>query len=605
MSIESRTALGRGPALAIPGSIIAGMESIVTPRPRRRTIRLDVALLATAGVLLGVSLLPFVDPSLNIVIVDRTFDVALTSLTLVATAGLTALALLRHRETGRLAFYLQASSFALWAAFSAITVTLILVKLDGRLGLSLGLPEQLPTWISGMTRIFVGGLFLASALAAIRGLYVGPSRALRGLLAPVGVLVLLAVLLYPARELLPPLIEPAGIEALLAGPSGMPMLPGMTILSLILVVTNVVLLVAGVVLYRVTWARGGPVSDSFTAVGLAVLAVAELQYAFWPSVYAGLVTVSDFLRLVAYTVLVAGTVAEQRADLRALRKAYSALDRMRATEAERAALEERTRLAREIHDGLAQHLWFAKLKLERLNASLREDERPLAGEVVQALDAAIVEARQALVTMRSGADRDVPLADLLARTMDEFSRSSGVRVDVSSSAGLPRALPPRSQVELLRIVQEALTNVRKHADATVVRARAEVEGRELVVSVADNGRGFAPDHAQGEGLGIRGMEERARLIGGELRVASELAGGTSVEVRLPLHTASLPGVPDVTEPVPTPAATEAAEAPAPDGAPVQAAGATSEEGDERPAPVASAGAPAVRVGAETPRGRDG
>ena len=76
------------------------------------------------------------------------------------------------------------------------------------------------------------------------------------------------------------------------------------------------------------------------------------------------------MRLVAYTVLLAGTFADQRSDLRALRSAYTALDRMRVNEAERATLEERARLAREIHDGLAQHLWFAKLKFERLSSTL-------------------------------------------------------------------------------------------------------------------------------------------------------------------------------------------------------------------------------------------
>ena len=136
-------------------------------------------------------------------------------------------------------------------------------------------------------------------------------------------------------------------------------------------VATVTGLVAGVVLYRVTWARGGPTSDAFTALGLVILAVAEVQYALWPSVYTNLVTISDIMRLVAYTVLLAGAFADQRSDLRALRSAYTALDRMRVNEAERATLEERARLAREIHDGLAQHLWFAKLKFERLSSHAR------------------------------------------------------------------------------------------------------------------------------------------------------------------------------------------------------------------------------------------
>jgi len=163
-----------------------------------------------------------------------------------------------------------------------------------------------------------------------------------------------------------------------------------------------------------------------------------------------------------------------------------------------------------------------------------EEARPLAGEVGQALDSAIVEARQALVTMRTGLESDMPLSDMLARTIDDFSHRSGIRVDMTTGTGLPSAIPPRQQVELLRIVQEALTNVQKHADATVVRVRAEVEGRDLVVTVSDNGRGFDPTAAIDRGLGIQGMEERARLMGGQLHVTSEASNGTTVQLSIPL-----------------------------------------------------------------------
>jgi signal transduction histidine kinase len=519
------------------------MQTTQANRPRRRSIRLDVALLATSGTLLVAALLPHIDPALNLVIVDRTLDVALSSLTMVATAGLAVLAVLRYRETGRLASYLQASSFALWATFSAVIVVLIVLRLDGRLGLSLGLPEQLPSWISGFARLSVAGLFMVSGVAALLAIHGAARRRVRSIFVPVALLALVSLGLYPLRDLLPPLIESAGMEALLAPTSTHSVLPGITGLALATVVATVAGLVAATVLYRTTWARGGPVSDAFTAMGLAILAVAELQYALWPSVYSGLVTVSDMMRLVAYIVLVAGTIADQRSDLRALRSAYTALDRLRVTEAERATLEERSRLAREIHDGLAQHLWFAKLKLERLNSTLADDERPLAAEVSQALDAAIVEAREALVTMRSSPDQDMPFADMLARAVDGFGDRSGLRVECATSASVPSSLPPRVRVEVLRIISEALTNVRKHADATMVRVHADVEDGELVIRVADNGRGFAHVEALASGLGLQGMQERARLIGGILVIVSEPSGGTTIEVRAPLPAGAVPVVP--------------------------------------------------------------
>jgi signal transduction histidine kinase len=519
------------------------MQTTLANRPRRRPIRLDVALLATSGILLVATLLPHVDPALNIVIVDRTLDVALSSLTMVATAGLAVLAVMRYRETGRLASYVQASSFGLWASFSAVIVVLIVLRLDGRLGLSLGLPEQLPSWVSGLARMSVAGLFMISGVAALMSVYGAARRRVRSIFVPAAVLVLVSLVLYPIRDLLPPFIESTGMEALLAPAGTYSVLPGITGLALGTVVVTVTGLVAATVLYRTTWARGGPVSDAFTALGLAILAVAELQYALWPSVYSGLVTVSDLMRLVAYVVLVAGTIADQRSDLRALRSAYMALDRLRVTEAERATLEERSRLAREIHDGLAQHLWFAKLKLERLNSTLTDGERPLAAEVSQALDAAIVEAREALVTMRSSPHQDLPFGDMLARAVEDFGDRSGLRVDCVTSPAVPSSLPPRVRVEVLRIIAEALTNVRKHADATMVRVHAEAEDADLVIRVADNGRGFEHEDALDSGLGLQGMQERARLIGGVLVIMSEPSGGTTIEVRAPLPAGAVPGVP--------------------------------------------------------------
>ena len=200
---------------------------------------------------------------------------------------------------------------------------------------------------------------------------------------------------------------------------------------------------------------------------------------------------------------------------------------MRTTEAERAILEERSRLAREIHDGLAQHLWFAKLKMERLTSTLSEEERPLAAEVTQALDTAIIEAREALVTMRSAAEQDMAFSDMLARTVDDFGDRSGLRVAATTSSTVPTSLPPRIRVEVLRVISEALTNVRKHADATMVRVNADVQEGDLVISVTDNGRGFDVDDVAGQGLGLQGMQERARLVGGTLVVRSEPSGGTT------------------------------------------------------------------------------
>jgi hypothetical protein len=103
------------------------------------------------------------------------------------------------------------------------------------------------------------------------------------------------------------------------------------------------------------------------------------------------------------------------------------------------------------------------------------------------------------------------------------------------------------QVELLRIISEALNNVRKHADATLVRVTAEVCDGELLITVADNGHGFDPSEELVKGMGLQGMQERARLIGGNLAVRSEISGGTTVEVRAPLVARAVGSVSETSE----------------------------------------------------------
>jgi nitrate/nitrite-specific signal transduction histidine kinase len=132
----------------------------------------------------------------------------------------------------------------------------------------------------------------------------------------------------------------------------------------------------------------------------------------------------------------------------------------------------------------------------------------------------------------------VPFSDMLVRTVDDFESSSGLRAEFTASTGIPSSFAPRVQVELLRIVSEALNNVRKHADATIVRITAEASDGELLITITDNGRGFDEANAFDKGMGLQGMRERARLIGGSLRIRSELSGGTTIEIRAPIAASS-------------------------------------------------------------------
>lgn len=502
--------------------------------------RLDLVLIATT---VGLVLLTFAfltDPSLSFALLDRSTNVAINSLTLLAAASLAALALARYRESGRLAGLFQSSAFFLLGWLALVNVAIIVLKVESRFGLSLGgEPEQLPIYITAIARLTAGAILVIGGAAALNIVRRSP-RVRRTLLAPVLALSVITILLYLIRvqvpnldSLLPPFVGPDGIKQMVDDPSFSSRLPDVTGLATLIQSASVAIYLVGAWLYRRSYLRDGPVADGYLALAMLIGAFAEIHFLFYPGIYAGLVTTSEALRLAFFVVLLLGINAESRSDLRALRVAYAALDRLRLSEAERATLEERTRLARELHDGLAQDLWFAKLKHERLVPFVPDEQKGLASEVTEALDSAISEARQAVVTMRAEDDRDVSLEELLGRAVNDFAGRSGVRADFAA-ADLPQAIPARTQVEVLRVLQEALNNVRKHADATVVRVNAEVGDGQLQLSVVDNGRGFRPGETSGDGVGMQGMKERARLMGGELRVVSEPSSGTALHLTVPL-----------------------------------------------------------------------
>jgi signal transduction histidine kinase len=510
------------------------MDRLREGRDRFALRRLDIALGVTAAALGLLTAIVYLDPALSFALIDRSLDIAINSFAVLAAGGLAALALARYRESGRVAGLFQSSAFLVMGWVTFVGVALVLLKWDGFVDLTLGIAEQsqLPMYVWSISRIVAAALLVVGGITALSPMRRLP-RTRRLLLMPIFGVTALAILLYPLRDLLPPFVSAEGMQALIEEPRVAHALPGLTPTAFLLQALAGGLFLLGVLFYRRSYLRDGPVADGYLAMAMLLAVFGEIHSMFYPAgVYTGLVTTSDAIRLAFFLVLLLGINAEARSDLRALRGAYASLDRLRLSEAERATLEERARLARELHDGLAQDLWFAKLKHERMVSQLHEDERRLAEEVGQALDNAIVEARQAVVTMREATDRERPLDEVLGEAVADFASRSGLRADFAA-ADLPAHLPPRTQVEVLRVLQEALTNVSKHADATVVRVTAEAVDGTLVMRVIDNGRGFRPEETSGDGLGVQGMKERARLMGGELRVVSQPSGGTAVRLTVP------------------------------------------------------------------------
>ena len=201
----------------------------------------------------------------------------------------------------------------------------------------------------------------------------------------------------------------------------------------------------------------------------------------------------------------------------------------------RAVVNERTRLAREIHDGLAQTLAFLKIEIDRARTFLQKGNTDQASQILndssRTIGDACLDARQAIENLRR-----VPngrLETWLPQVAEDFESLTSLPVDLDLR--LTSDFAPNQQVQLIRIVQEALTNIRKHAEASRVRIAAWEDGQEAVIEVADNGCGFSPsDSITAARFGLRGMRERAESIGAEFQVVSYPNEGTTVRLHIPL-----------------------------------------------------------------------
>jgi two-component system NarL family sensor kinase len=212
-----------------------------------------------------------------------------------------------------------------------------------------------------------------------------------------------------------------------------------------------------------------------------------------------------------------------------------AVERARLAEEEAGAARaaERARLAREIHDTLAQDLAALGLQLESALRSLPADS-PAAQRVATALDVArtsLAQARASVLSLRADPLAGRALATALAALARELTSQTGMRVTLHQHGAT--ALPAATEGELFRIASEALANARLHAAASRIEIELRDEGDTVALRIRDDGAGFDPASRAGDRYGLRGMEERARLAGGRLRLESAPARGTLIEAIVP------------------------------------------------------------------------
>ena len=201
---------------------------------------------------------------------------------------------------------------------------------------------------------------------------------------------------------------------------------------------------------------------------------------------------------------------------------------------EAAVSNERGLLAQELHDSIAQSLAFLKIQVQLLRTAASRDDRAALRHVVDEIEAGVKESysdvRELLVHFRTRADAE-EIEPALRTTLHKFHHQTGVATDIEVE-GHGVALPNDVQVQVLHVVQEALSNIRKHARASCVRLRV-TQAPSWRFEVTDDGVGFdAGAFIDDSHVGLRIMSERARRIGGELSVRSEEGRGTTVSLAL-------------------------------------------------------------------------
>jgi signal transduction histidine kinase len=351
----------------------------------------------------------------------------------------------------------------------------------------------------GPVEMWVGIFARLGAVALIAAAPFTPGHITRRVATPVAVAVLTAAL--------------AGLWAICrAADTSLPLLaPGHPQPNLLTAVLALQALcgLAALVGFGLRYRAHGEDLDRWLAFGATISLFAELHTVFAPPLSSEYVSQGDFLSVVSYGVLLVGV-------WRAIR----------AAEFGRAVAEERARVARDIHDGLAQYLFAIAGQTSMLAGGAPVEE--VVPHLQEAAAAAQQEARFAVLAL-SSAGGSAQFDSALNRYVEFLTADGALEVDLEIERGV--ALGPDEQIEVFRIVQEGLANVRRHASARRATVLIGVRDGERVVRIVDDGRGF-DDQADSAGHGLRNIRARASAIGGGFRLATSPGGGTALEVVL-------------------------------------------------------------------------
>ena len=408
----------------------------------------------------------------------------------------------RLRQTNHLRDLLLTAAFAAFASTNLFVSALPIAVGGENLGVT--------TWTAAGLRLVAGVLLAAAATVPDRRLSMD-GLLIRTILTGAVVIAVVVVLAVAADWSLSELIDPE----LSPESSGEPVISGHPVAVTIQVLSAAVMAVAALAFA----ARAATTGDDllrWLAAGATLGAFARVNYVLFPSLYTEWFYTGDLLRLGSYLLFLVGAAREIGAYWRG--------------QAEMAVLEERRRMAREIHDGLTQELSFMRSQLDPSRGALPAEMLP---HLSAAAERALQESRRAVATLSADSE-GASLADALFRAAHDVAAREGVEVSIELGPGAPTRSNHRAELE--RVVREAVTNAIRHGGASVVRVRLSRAGSSVLVEVRDDGCGFAPDElACSAGFGLRSMRERVEVLGGTFAIESTSPGGTSVAVTIPMR----------------------------------------------------------------------
>ena len=488
-----RGGLDTGDASAVDSAQSVSVDATTVRRSRR--LLLGVAVVATAA-----SLMVAVLPGLRFAYYNPDAHLALDSAAAVIGTLAACLLLGRLRRTGALGDLLLFAALVTLAAANLLLS--VLPALAGR-------AEPAFAWAVLSSRLLAAGLLVAAAFCGTRRLRAPSAAAHRTLVACLGACALLLALAWVDGRL-PRVIDPGSTPE----HSNRPLLV-LHPLVLAAQLVAVALYAAAAVGFARSAVRAGDEFVSWLALGTILAAVARLNYFLFPSLYCDYVYTGDFFRFGFYVAMLIGAAREIGAYQQRLARV--------------AVLEERRRMARDLHDGLAQDLAFITSQTRAIGAGA--PDRVRVDRITSAAERALDDSRAAIAALT--APLEEPLDASLARAAWEVAERGGARVHLDLEHGI--VVAPTTRQALVRLVREAVTNAVRHGEAREVWVRL-ASGPGLHLAIEDRGHGFdpaAPVRRGAGGFGLISMRERAEALGGELRVTSAPGAGTEIEVVIP------------------------------------------------------------------------